>query len=43
MQGVKRGVSGNFQLRATNYELGVGVGGEVPAGGGSTGLLRIIV
>ena len=38
MQGVKRGVSGNFQLRATNYELGVGVGSEVGSGAGTTGL-----
>ena len=38
MQGVKREVSGNFQLRVTNCELGVGVGSEVGAGAGRTGL-----
>ena len=38
MQGVKGEVSGNFQLRVTNYELGVGVGSEDGAGVGRTGL-----
>ena len=36
MQGVKGEVSGNFQLRITNCELGVGVGCEVGAGAGRT-------